>query len=188
MKSLTLLTGSSEFPVSTARTATEPYLLRQIDVEDKGSLDKATVIHAIEQSGQATYDQAREALKSTSIDSSGKVEIEDWVQLHSLLKQGVADSLEAKKGKVTVKGTAGTNAQHTINEDERRSFTEHINAVSLRMICARTTCLAILFTILFQVLAGDKDVDHVLPIHTDTMQLFDECRGELSETRELILD
>ena len=93
-------------------------------------MDKATVIHAIEQSGQATYDQAREALKSTSIDASGKVEIEDWVQLHSLLKQGVADSLEAKKGKVTVKGTAGTNAQHTINEDERRSFTEHINAVS----------------------------------------------------------
>jgi plastin-1 len=58
------------------------------------------------------------------------VEVEDWVQLHSLLKQGVANSMEAKKGKVTVKGTAGTNAQHTINEDERRSFTEHINAVS----------------------------------------------------------
>lgn len=28
-------------------------------------------------------------------------------------------------------------------------------------------------------LSGDKDIDHVLPIHTDTMQLFDECRGEL---------
>ncbi|KAJ9100641.1 Fimbrin, actin-bundling protein [Naganishia friedmannii] len=130
---------------------------KQIDVDDKGSLDKATVIHAIEQSGQASYDQAREALKSTSIDASGKVEIEDWVQLHSLLKQGVANSIEAKKGKVTVKGTAGSNAQHTINEDERRSFTEHINAV----------------------LAGDKDIDHVLPIHTDTMQLFDECRDGL---------
>jgi hypothetical protein len=30
-----------------------------------------------------------------------------------------------------------------------------------------------------QVLAGDKDVGHLLPIPTDTMQLFDECRGGL---------
>ena len=29
-----------------------------------------------------------------------------------------------------------------------------------------------------QVLSGDKDVGHVLPIPTDTMQLFDECRGQ----------
>jgi len=39
--------------------------------------------------------------------------------------------LETNKGKISVKGTAGTNAQHTINEDERRSFTDHINGVSL---------------------------------------------------------
>ena len=54
-----------------------------------------------------------------------------------------------------MKGTAGTNSQHTINEDERRSFTDHINAV----------------------LAGDPDVGHLLPIPTDTMQLFDEVKG-----------
>lgn len=35
----------------------------------------------------------------------------------------------AHKGKVTVKGTVGTNATHTINEDERTSFTDHINGV-----------------------------------------------------------
>lgn len=66
---------------------------RQIDVDDKGSLDKATVITALQQSGTATYDQARETLKSTSVDASGKVELEDWVQLHSLLKQGAAEGL-----------------------------------------------------------------------------------------------
>jgi hypothetical protein len=38
--------------------------------------------------------------------------------------------MEAVKGKIAVQGTKGTNAQHTINEDERRSFTDHINAVS----------------------------------------------------------
>lgn len=39
-------------------------------------------------------------------------------------------SLESNKGRIQVKGTAGTNASHTVNEDERTSFTEHINGVS----------------------------------------------------------
>lgn len=56
-----------------------------------------------------------------------------------------------------MKGTAGTNAQHSINEDELRSFTDHINGV----------------------LGGDPDVGHLLPIPTDTMQLFDEVRDGL---------
>jgi len=130
---------------------------RKIDVDEKGAVDKSVVISALQSSGEATYDEARETLKGVSVDSSGKVELEDWVQLHSLLKQGAAGDVEAHKGKVTVKGTAGTGAQHTINEDERRSFTEHINAV----------------------LAGDSDIDHILPLPTDTMQLFDECKDGL---------
>jgi hypothetical protein len=28
-----------------------------------------------------------------------------------------------------------------------------------------------------QVLGGDKDIGHLLPIPTDSMQLFDECKG-----------
>jgi hypothetical protein len=31
--------------------------------------------------------------------------------------------------------------------------------------------------VLAQVLAGDKDIGHMLPIPEHTMQLFDECRG-----------
>ncbi|ORX33979.1 putative Fimbrin [Kockovaella imperatae] len=129
---------------------------KQIDVEDRGSLDKAEVISALQSSGDADYDSARETLKSVNVDSSGRLEVEDWVQLHSLLKAG-KNNLESNKGKISVKGTAGTNAQHTVNEDERRSFTDHINGV----------------------LGGDKDLEHVLPIPTDTMQLFDECKDGL---------
>lgn len=91
------------------------------------------------------------------MDASGKVEVEDWVQLHSLLRAGDVADVESRKGKVTVRGTAGTNAQHTINDDERTSFTDHINGV----------------------LAGDADIGHILPLPTDTMQLFDECRDGL---------
>ncbi|ADV24382.1 fimbrin [Cryptococcus gattii Ru294] len=131
---------------------------KQIDVDDKGSLDKATVISALQANGEADYDSARETLKNVNIDSSGRVELEDWVQLHSLLKAAKNQPLlEHNKGRISVRGTAGTNAQHTINEDERRSFTDHVNTV----------------------LAADKDVGHLLPIPTDTMQLFDECRDGL---------
>jgi plastin-1 len=59
-------------------------------VDEKGAVDKSVVISALQSSGEATYDQARETLKSVSVDSSGKVELEDWVQLHSLLKEGAA--------------------------------------------------------------------------------------------------
>jgi plastin-1 len=57
-------------------------------VDEKGAVDKSVVISALQSSGEATYDQARETLKSVSIDSSGKVELEDWVQLNALLKEG----------------------------------------------------------------------------------------------------
>lgn len=131
---------------------------KQIDVDERGSVDKAQVISALQSSGEADYDSARETLKNVNIDSSGRVEMEDWVQLHSLLRASKTQPLlETTKGKISVKGTAGTNAQHTINEDERRSFTDHINGV----------------------LAGDKDIGHLLPIPVDTMQLFDECRDGL---------
>ncbi|WWC59627.1 uncharacterized protein I303_102186 [Kwoniella dejecticola CBS 10117] len=130
----------------------------QIDVDDKGSVDKATVISALQSNGEADYDSARETLKHVNIDASGRVELEDWVQLHSLLRAPKnAPALETSKGRISVKGTAGTNAQHTINEDERRSFTDHINGV----------------------LAGDKDIGHLLPIPTETMQLFDEVKDGL---------
>lgn len=99
-------------------------------MDDKGKLDQATVLQQLSTTNTASYDTAREALKRTNLDASGKIELEDWVQLHALLKEGKGQDVEAVKGKIAVQGTKGTNAQHTINEDERRSFTDHINAVS----------------------------------------------------------
>jgi hypothetical protein len=34
------------------------------------------------------YEKARETIKNVNVDSSGRLEVEDWVQLHSLLKAG----------------------------------------------------------------------------------------------------
>ncbi len=47
------------------------------------------------------------------------------------------------------------NTTHTINEDEKESFVEHINAA----------------------LSKDKDVKARLPIDKASMQVFSECKG-----------
>lgn len=58
------------------------------------------------------------------------------------------------EGKVVLGGVVGT---HTVDEDERKGFTSHINSV----------------------LEGDRDIGDRLPINLESMRVFDECRGEL---------
>lgn len=92
-------------------------------------------------------------------DSSGRVDVEEYAEIFARLKEGgaAAASTTAKAGKVKLGGATGSSA-HTINEDERREFTNHINSV----------------------LAGDADIGARLPFDTETMQMFDECRGACS--------
>ncbi|KAF8601521.1 fimbrin [Ceratobasidium sp. AG-I] len=128
-----------------------------LDTDSPGSVSKSSAIAALQASGEGSYDQVREVLKGVSVDASGKVELEDWVELVTKLRTARASTiLPTKAGKVTVQGS-NANVSHTINEDERSEFTIHINGV----------------------LAGDPDVGARLPIPTDSMQLFDECRDGL---------
>ena len=53
---------------------------RQIDTDDTGRVDKAKVLQALQSKGES-YDRARETLKHVSVDASGKVELEDWVEV-----------------------------------------------------------------------------------------------------------
>ncbi|CCM00796.1 uncharacterized protein FIBRA_02838 [Fibroporia radiculosa] len=126
-----------------------------IQTDTPGRIDKAGVLQALQANGES-YDHARETLKHVSVDASGKVELEDWVELNVKLRTQAPAVLPSSKGKVTVQGS-NSNVSHTINEDERAEFTNHINSV----------------------LEGDPDVASRLPIPTNTMQLFDECRDGL---------
>jgi plastin-1 len=159
---------------------------RKLDVDDKGYLDEATVIKSTQQSEHQPYDVVRQALKEVELDSSRRVELEDYVDLISKLRQsspaqqrmntgpgraragtgpGSAPSTpgHAHKnsaggggGRIQVQGSSA-NVTHTINEDERTEFTRHINAV----------------------LAGDPDIGNRLPFPTDTFEMFDECKDGL---------
>lgn len=145
---------------------------QQIDIDDKGYLDKQTVVKVLSSNGRGTYDQIRETLKQVDVDASGQVELEDFAQLIAKLKEAkeaprVApkpSGLQVPQGnrprassnsRIVVQGKSG--ATHIINEEERTEFTRHINSV----------------------LAGDRDIDHLLPLPTDTNQIFDDSRDSL---------
>ncbi|EDO18221.1 hypothetical protein Kpol_543p51 [Vanderwaltozyma polyspora DSM 70294] len=153
---------------------------RAIDIDDKGWVEKQQALEAVSKSGDATYDEARETLKQVNVDASGHVELDDYVELMAKLKEsssGPVPQTSFSTGSVPIASTQhaglqhkGSGAQakiivggstsgttHTINEEERREFTKHINSV----------------------LAGDLEIGHLLPFPTDTFQLFDECRDGL---------
>ncbi|KAF2863006.1 hypothetical protein K470DRAFT_242370 [Piedraia hortae CBS 480.64] len=154
---------------------------RKLDTEDRGYVDEGTAIKAAESSEQKPYDVVRQALKEVGLDSSRRVELDDYVDLVARLRDssaaqqqigtpqrarglssaatgGSPSTAHASKGsvgggRITVGGATGS-SQHTINEDERTAFTSHINAV----------------------LAGDPDIGHLLPFPLHTFEMFDACR------------
>jgi plastin-1 len=55
----------------------------RLDVDDKGYLDEATAIKATQQSEKLPYDTVRQALKQVELDSSRRVEFEDYVDVRT---------------------------------------------------------------------------------------------------------
>lgn len=74
----------SSIASSTSRTSLSTARSRSwhsaISTDSPGRVDKSAVLHALQNSGES-YDQARETLKGVSVDASGKVELEDWVEV-----------------------------------------------------------------------------------------------------------
>lgn len=56
----------------------------RLDVEDRGYLDESTAIKAAQQSERQPYDVVRAALKDVELDSSRRVELEDYVDVIQL--------------------------------------------------------------------------------------------------------
>ena len=54
---------------------------RKLDVDDKGYIDEATVIKATQSSERQPYDVVRQALKEVELDSSRRVELDDYVDV-----------------------------------------------------------------------------------------------------------
>src|SRR3954465_10218916 len=57
---------------------------RKLDIDDKGYLDEGTVIKATQQSEHQPYDVVRQALKEVELDSSRRVELDDYVDVGNI--------------------------------------------------------------------------------------------------------
>ena len=66
-----------QFPQNEIFTLSDAF--QRLDVDDKGYLDEATAIKATQQSENQPYDVVRQALKEVELDSSRRVELEDYV-------------------------------------------------------------------------------------------------------------
>jgi hypothetical protein len=53
----------------------------KIDIDGKGSLDSQTVVKSVQSSESFTYDDVRATLKECNVDASGRVELEDYVEV-----------------------------------------------------------------------------------------------------------
>ncbi|KAJ2639012.1 fimbrin [Coemansia sp. RSA 1286] len=135
----------------------------------------ATSVQKIEPERQ--YDDIRAALKKVEVSRNGMVELDEFVEVIAILREGdkggrpgaaagAAPKARAFEGitserayerRTILQSRQNASSAHTINEDEREEFTNHINFA----------------------LDGDKDIGYRLPIDPHTMQIFDEARDGL---------
>ncbi|CAO0794069.1 unnamed protein product [Mucor circinelloides] len=130
----------------------------ECDLDTDGLLDQREIQQACKDTGYSdNYDEIRANLKQVTTSATGKIDVEEFIDLANRLKEGRnKGAFDVHQHKIRVQG-ANSDATHTINEDERTEFTRHINSI----------------------MEMDPDVGYRLPIPTNTMQLFDECRDGL---------
>ncbi|KAJ1920911.1 fimbrin [Mycoemilia scoparia] len=115
-----------------------------------------------------TYDEIREAAKQV-MSRPGILDFDEFVEAIALLREASGNAQKPKaqfegitsqrayEKRTLITSQQNISSAHTINEDEKEEFSNHINFA----------------------LGGDNDIAHRLPINPKTMELFDECRDGL---------
>lgn len=162
---------------------------RTIDVDDKGYLEKQAVVTALSDSGEGSYDDIRNTLKQVNVDASGRVELEDYVELIAKLRE--SKSAPAPSLNIPKRGALGATiaANNEANSASSGGFTPSHRQTSSNIVVSGSTT-GVTHTIndeertaftthINSVLAGDPEVGDRLPFPTNTFQIFDECRDGL---------
>lgn len=165
----------------------------RLDVDDRGYLDEATVIKATQNSERQPYDVVRQALKEVELDSSRRVELDDYVDLISKLRQSSPAQQRMSTGPQRPRGISnavpqgnGGAAQGTPSHAAKSS---HGGAGGGRITVGGATGssqhtinedeLTEFTRHINAVLAGDADIGHLLPFDTNTFEMFDHCKDGL---------
>ncbi|KAJ2376633.1 fimbrin [Coemansia sp. RSA 2607] len=150
-----------------------------LELDANRGLDQRHLVTGVQKiEPERQYDDIRSALKKVEVSRQGMVELDEFVV--AILREGdkggrpgaaaggaAADpaarafegitSDRAYERRTILQSRQNASSAHTINEDEREEFTNHINFA----------------------LDGDKDIGYRLPIDPHTMQIFDEARDGL---------
>ncbi|OQO11471.1 Fimbrin [Cryoendolithus antarcticus] len=165
---------------------------RKLDVDDRGYIDEATAIKATQNSERQPYDVVRQALREVELDSSRRVELDDYVDLIAKLRQ--SSPAQQRTTAVPVRSRGLSNAQQ--GNGGAQSSPGHAQKSSVgggtgggRITVGGATGSS-QHTInederteftrhINAVLAGDPDIGNLLPFPTDTFEMFDHCKDGL---------
>nr|OQO31424.1 Fimbrin [Rachicladosporium sp. CCFEE 5018] len=165
---------------------------RKLDVDDRGYIDESTAIKATQNSERQPYDVVRQALREVELDSSRRVELDDYVDLIAKVRQsspaqqrttavpgrsrGLSNAQQGNGGAQSSPGHAqkssvgGGTGGGRITVGGATGSSQHTINEDERTEFTRH---------INAVLAGDPDIGNLLPFPTDTFEMFDHCKDGL---------
>jgi len=164
---------------------------RRLDVDDKGYVDEATAIKSASGTERQPYDVVRQALKEVELDSSRRVELDDYVDLIARLRESSPAQQRSRGFSNAQKPVApqATGQHATPSHASKGSLGGGVAAKAGRITVGGSTASSqhtinederTAFTShINAVLAGDADIGHLLPFPLDTFEMFDSCRDGL---------
>ncbi|KAI8817992.1 calponin domain-containing protein [Fimicolochytrium jonesii] len=128
-----------------------------VDKENRDKVHPSDLSNVATKAGASFQDVTQKLSQLSLVDDGGLVSFEGLLKAVSKVREDKGAAKQTgDKQKIVLHGH-GENTTHTINEDEKESFTQHIN----------------------QALARDAHLKDRLPIDPSSMQIFSECKDGL---------
>lgn len=155
-------------------------------------MDEATAIKSAQNSERQPYDVVRQALKEVELDSSRRVELDDYVDLIAKLRESSPAQQRIGTGPQRSRGLSS--AQDGGAAASSPAAPQHASRPSQGGGGGRITVggatgssqhtinedeRTAFTSHINAVLAGDPDIGHLLPFPLDTFEMFDSCKDGL---------
>ena len=155
-------------------------------------MDEATAIKSAQNTERQPYDVVRQALKEVGLDSSRRVELDDYVDLIARLRESSPAQQQINTGAQRSRGFSSAQdggASATPASPQHASRPSQGGGGGGRITVAGATGgtqhtinedeRTAFTSHINAVLAGDPDIGHLLPFPLDTFEMFDSCKDGL---------
>ncbi|KAK3672163.1 fimbrin [Recurvomyces mirabilis] len=162
---------------------------RKLDVDERGWVDEGTAIKSVQNTERQPYDVVRQALREVELGSSRHVELEDYVDLISRLREGsqqqqrISTGPQRSRGLSTAAdggaGGAPQGAGHASKSSHGGGRITVGGATGSSQHTINEDERTAFTSHINAVLAGDADIGHLLPFPLETFEMFDACKDGL---------